>query len=37
VDSKNLLRVLLQAMNDQAERTVEHISGALEGTTASIT
>jgi magnesium transporter len=36
VDSKNLLRVLLQAMNDQAERTVEHISGVLEGTTASI-
>ena len=31
--AKNLLRVLLQAMNDQAERTVEHISGILEGTT----
>ena len=33
MDAKNLLRVLLQAMNDQAERTVEHISGLLEGTT----
>ena len=31
--AKNLLRVLLQAINDQAERTVEHISGILEGTT----
>ena len=31
--AKNLLRVLLQAINDQAERTVEHISGILQGTT----
>ena len=34
--AKDLLRVLLQAMNDQAERTVEHISGILEGTTRNI-
>ena len=31
--AKDLLRVLLQAMNDQAERTVEHISGILDETT----
>jgi hypothetical protein len=34
--AKDLLRVLLQAMNDQAERTVEHISGVLERTTDDI-
>ena len=34
--TKDLLRVLLQAMNDQAERTVEHISGLLEETTGDI-
>ena len=33
IAAKDLLRVLLQAMNDQAERTVEHISAILEGTT----
>jgi magnesium transporter len=31
--AKDLLRVLLQAINDQAERTVEHISGILDETT----
>ena len=31
--AKDLLRVLLQAINDMAERTVEHISAILEGTT----
>ena len=34
--AKDLLRVLLQSINDQAERTVEHISGILEGTTDEI-
>ena len=34
--SKSMLRVLLQAINDHAERTVEHISSGLEGTTADI-
>lgn len=34
--AKDLLRVLLQAINDQAERTVEHISDTLERTTRDI-